>query len=350
MTRTQGLGRIYRRGSIWWIQYYFRGDLHRETSGSTVRAEAVRLLRRRQAEMGQGRLVGPDVERATLDDLAEMLVNDYRANGRKSLDRAQRSIAHLREYFGCIPVISIGTDRIVAYQQERMKTAKPGTVTIELAALKRMFTLGMRGGRVIHRPYFPPLKLRNTRSGFFEEPELRAVLAHLPDHLRSLVKFLHVTGWRVGEVKPLTWRQVDLQAGVVRLEPGTTKNDEGRTFPFAEHDVLNAIIHAERERTTALEREGGRIIPFVFHRNGKPIRSFLDAWRHACKKAGVPGRIVHDLRRTAVRNLERAGVPRSVAMKLTGHKTESVYRRYAIVCEADLSQAVRRIAALGAAR
>jgi integrase len=228
-----------------------------------------------------------------------------------------------------------------------MKTAKPGTVTIELAALKRMFTLGMRAGKVVHRPYFPPLKLRNTRSGFFEEPELRAVLARLPDHLRPLVQFLHVTGWRVGEVKPLTWRQVDMQAGVVRLEPGTTKNDEGRTFPFSDHPVLNAIMRVQRERTTALEREGGRIIPLVFHRCGKPIRSFLDAWRRACKEAGVPGRIVHDLRRTAVRNLERAGVPRSVAMKLTGHKTESVYRRYAIVCEADLSQAVRRIAALG---
>src|SRR5258705_1662813 len=180
MTRTQGLGRIYRRGSIWWIQYYFRGDLHRETSGSTVRAEAVRLLRRRQAEMGQGRLVGPNVERTTLNDLAEMLVNDYPANGRKSLDRAQRSIAHLCEYFGPSPGAGIPTDTITGYQQERMKTAKPATVVNELAALKRMFTLGMRAGKVALRPYFPPLKVRNTRSGFFEEPELRAVLVHLP--------------------------------------------------------------------------------------------------------------------------------------------------------------------------
>jgi integrase len=117
-------------------------------------------------------------------------------------------------------------------------------------------------------------------------------------------------------------------------------------FPFVAHPRLDALIRAQRESTTALERETGQIIPFVFHRGGRPIRSFLDAWQTACKRAAVPGKLVHDLRRTAVRNLERAGVSRSVAMKLVGQKTESIYRRYAIVCEADLSVAVERIAAL----
>src|SRR5262245_13808468 len=100
MTRTHGLGRVYRRGSIWWLQYYFRGELHRESSKSRVRGDAVRHLRRRQAEMGLGRLAGPKVEQTTLDALAEMLFADYRANGRKSLDRAQRSVVHLREFYG----------------------------------------------------------------------------------------------------------------------------------------------------------------------------------------------------------------------------------------------------------
>ncbi|HUK62257.1 MAG TPA: tyrosine-type recombinase/integrase [Dongiaceae bacterium] len=141
---------------------------------------------------------------------------------------------------------------------------------------------------------------------------------------------------------------MDFAAGTVRLEPGTTKNDEGRTFPFAALPRLAELMRSQREHTAVLEREQGRLIPWVFHRGGKPIRSFHVTWRVACRRAGVPERLVHDLRRTAVRRFERAGVPRSVAMKLSGHKTESIYRRYAIVSEADLAEGVRKVAAMPA--
>jgi integrase len=299
--------------------------------------------------MGRGQFAGPSVERTAFDDLAKMLVDDYRVNGRKSLDRAERSIQHLREVFGRSLAVDITADRVLEYIATRLERAKPATVRLELAALKRMFTLGARAGKVSNRPYLPTIEVRNTRSGFFEEAELRAVLGQLPPDLRLLIEFLYMTGWRIGEVKGLTWRQVDFEAGVVRLEPGTTKNDEGRTFPFAALPRLEALVRAQRERTSALEREQDRLIPWLFHRQGRPIRNFHEAWRRACERAGVPGRFVHDLRRAAVRNFERAGVPRSVAMKLSGHKTESIYRRYAIVSEADLAEGVRKVAALQAA-
>jgi integrase len=162
---------------------------------------------------------------------------------------------------------------------------------------------------------------------------------------------MYITGWRSrSEVFPLTWAQVDWADGFVRLEPGTTKNREGRAFP------LMPVLRAARpplEHTRRCERAQGRIIPSVFHRSGRPIQSMAKAWRAACKNAGVPGRLLHDLRRTAVRNLERAGVSRSVAMKsvamkMTRHRTESVYRRYAIVVEADLVQAGIKLAAVTA--
>src|SRR5262249_28210282 len=127
---------------------------------------------------------------------------------------------------------------------------------------------------------------------------------------------------------------------------GTTKNDEGRIFPFATFPQLADLLRGQRERTTAFERASGRIVPWVFHRGGKSVGSFRKAWVSACAAAGVPGRLFHDLRRTAVRNLERAGVPRSVAMALTGHRTESVFRRYAIVAEGDLAVGVGRLAGL----
>ncbi|OLD38017.1 MAG: hypothetical protein AUI57_08610 [Candidatus Rokubacteria bacterium 13_1_40CM_2_68_8] len=111
---------------------------------------------------------------------------------------------------------------------------------------------------------------------------------------------------------------------------------------------LRALLERRLEHTRRCERAQGRIIPWVFRRSGRPIKSMAKAWRAACRKAGAPGRLLHDQRRAAVRNLERAGVPRAVAMKMTGHKTELVYRRYAIVVEADLREAGAKLAAVTA--
>jgi len=137
----------------------------------------------------------------------------------------------------------------------------------------------------------------------------------------------YITGWRVrSEVLTLQWRQVDFKAGLVRLDPGTTKNLEGRVFVMTPE--LRATLEAQLAATEALQRETGAVIPWVLHRTkrGRQLKGFRRAWVQACLDAGVPGRILHDLGRTAVRNLERAGVPRSVAMKMVGHKTESVYK------------------------
>jgi integrase len=167
------------------------------------------------------------------------------------------------------------------------------------------------------------------------------VLLDLPADLRPVAHVAYLTGWRVSELLGLTWDRVDFKAGWLRLEPGTTKNRDGRQFPFTPE--LRTVLEAQRDHTERIQRETGRIFPHAFHRNGKPIKDFRKAWQTACAKAGVPGRIPHDFRRTAVRNLERAGVPRSVAMKMVGHKTEAIYRRYAIVVEADLKRAAEQL-------
>ena len=138
----------------------------------------------------------------------------------------------------------------------------------------------------------------------------------------------------------------------MRLEPGTTKNDEGRLFPFGVLPELANLLRTQWEHALSLELATGQSIPWVFHWNDRGTlkaihpKALYHRWKVACRLAGVPTRIPHDFRRTAVRNLERAGVPRSVAMKLTGHKTEAVYRRYAIVCEADLSEGLQKLAVM----
>jgi hypothetical protein len=137
---------------------------------------------------------------------------------------------------------------------------------------------------------------------------------------------------------------VDFQSGWLRLEPGETKNAEGRQFPLT--PALRAVLERQRARTLAVEKATRTIIPWLFHRAGRPIKSFRRAWVTACTATGLSGRIPHDFRRTAVRNLERAGVPRSTAMKMVGHKTESIYRRYAIVDEAMLKEGAVKLQTL----
>ncbi len=129
--------------------------------------------------------------------------------------------------------------------------------------------------------------------------------------------------------------------GRVVLHPGTTKNEDARIFPFT--DELRQLLEKQWDTTQSLQQDRGIICPWVFHRNGKPIKSFYAAWHSACKKAGLPGRIPHDFRRTAVRNLIRAGVPELVAMQLTGHRSRSVFRRYHIIVESDLVEAAQKL-------
>jgi integrase len=186
------------------------------------------------------------------------------------------------------------------------------------------------------------------REGFFEEHQYQAVRRLLPEDLQVAIAIMQTYGWRKSEVLTLERRQLDLKAGTLRLEPGTTKNREGRLVYLTPQ--LMAQLAAQVEQIKGLERKLGRIVPALFprmtgRRAGEPRKGFKKRWATACEAAGVPGRLLHDFRRTAVRNLERRGVARSVAMKLTGHKTESVYRRYAIVSDSDLREAARRLAA-----
>ena len=221
----------------------------------------------------------------------------------------------------------------------------PSTIRYDLSILKRGFRLAKKANKAIP-PEFPSIEVCNTRSRFFEEEQFIAVRSRLPEALQPLATFAYLTGWRMrSEIQTLQWPQVDFKAGIVRLEPGAAKNKEARLFPFSVWPELAEVLRSQRERTTALEHATGSIIPWVFHRNGRPIKDIRKAWKNACRDAGFPGMIPHDFRRTAVRRLEQAGVPRKTAMRLVGHKTESIYQRYMIVVEKDLVDAVKKLAA-----
>ncbi len=230
---------------------------------------------------------------------------------------------------------------------EERKTVSNGEINRELTLLKRTFNLAIQAGKLIHKPHIPMLVENNVRTGFFEPDQFEAVARQLPPALSPVVAFAYITGWRIpSEALTLQWPNVDFAAGEVRLDPGTTKNSEGRVFLMTAE--LRALLEAQWEVTRALRHEHGKICPWVFHRDGKPIRSLRKAWQAACIKAGCPGRIPHDLRRTAVRNMVRAGILERVAMQMTGHKTRSVFERYNIVSDGDLREAASKLdAAVG---
>jgi len=355
MKRTRGLGVVFQQpGSAnWWIQFSTGGKRHRETSGSINRTDAVRLLKQRIGEVQAGKPVGSQIEKTALSDLTTMLIDDYRAHGRRSIDRAEDAVERLHQFFGKdARAIGITADRITAYRAHRQQQTYKGkpvanaTINYELAMLRRAFRLAARAGRVAARPEFEMLHVDNARVGFFEADQFAAVVDQLPDYLKPVAQTAYITGWRTkSELLTRQWRHVDLDAGWLRLDPGEGKTGEARNFPLTPD--LRAILEAQREHVSGIEKATGQIVPWVFcHSDGTRIKDFRYVWAKACKTAGVPGRLVHDLRRTAVRNLERAGVPRSAAMKMTGHKTETVYRRYAIVDEGMMRDAAEKLAAL----
>src|SRR5262245_32480737 len=366
MKRERGFGSIYqptwrdrktgetKQSPNWWVAYFHRGKLNREpaktTDGSysSNRNDAVRLLKRRYAEIQAGRPVNSDVQKTKFADMVTMIIDDYKANGRRSLARVEDAVNHLGGFFGDYRAVEITGDKVTAYVTHRQKEkAANATINAELAALGRMFVLAMREGKATGKPYIVKLALNNTRKSFFEHSEFQIVLRYLPEHYHAVVETAYITGWRMAD--ELFTRQrhhVDLKAGWLRLDAGETKNNEGRMFPLTPR--LREVLEKQMEKTRALEKATGRIIPWLFHRNGQPIKGFRKAWRTACKRAGVPGKIPHDFRRTAVRNLERAGVPRSAAMKMVGHQTQSIYQRYAIADEGMLKDAAEKLAQLHA--
>jgi integrase len=280
----------------------------------------------------------------SMDDLLQLVKDDYEANRRSSLDHYKSRSEKLRAFFGNPKATALHTGHIRAYQAHRQhEGAKPASVNVELAMLRRGFSLARQDGSFQDAgPTFPRLAEKNARKGFFEREDMERLRSFLPEHLSVLALVAYITGWRKSELLSREWRHVDFSAGWFRLEPNETKNDDGRNFPLT--DELRAALQEQRLYVDALQTEHGKVIPWVFpNQKGDPTTHLWFDFDRARKAAGIPQRIFHDFRRTAVRNLERAGVPRSAAMALVGHKTQAMYSRYAIADEGLLTEAGQKL-------
>ena len=333
-----GTGRIYRRADIYYIAYRWDGREYRESARSAQRGVAEHLLATRLRE----RRGSPPPADLTFDALAAWYLDDYIVRRLRTLDTARGRVANLRAVFGGWPATAITTEAIRDYQRRRrLVAAAAATVNRETSALSRMFHLAVRSRQLDERPVFPErLEENGPRQGFFEHAEYTAVRQQLPAPYQDVLDFAYYSGWRKREILDLRWDEVDESGGVVRLSPQRSKTRVGRVLP------ISPPIAAVLARRRATRRVGEMQ---VFHRDAVTVRAWRTAWPEACRKAGVPGRLLHDCRRTTARNLVRAGVPERVAMQLTGHKTRAVFDRYNIVQEAELHDAgVRLLAYLAA--
>jgi integrase len=282
----------------------------------------------------------------SVDTLLDSLLLDYKVNGKdyKWAEGVVRN--HLRPFFGALRIAKVDTDTVKRYVADRQTTdAANGTINRELALLKRSFHLGRKATppKVARVPYIPMLKESNVRKGFFEQGDLRAMLRVLPEEIAAVVSFAYFTACRREEILSLRWRQVDLEAGFAHLEKGSTKNGDSRLIP------LVAELIELLSRLKSVRDKDHPDCEYVFSREGEPIKDFRGAWMNACVECGFvdelgkPNRLFHDLRRSGVRNLVRAGVSEAVAMKISGHRTRSVFDRYDITAIADLKNAAEKL-------
>jgi integrase len=338
--RMRGTGHVYQRGNVYWVKYSRNGKAFAESAKTNDREKAEKFLQRRLAQVITGTFVGPRAEKIRVSELAEDFLRDYRINGKKSLDDAEtRWTLHLKPVFGHLRAVQVSTDHFNKYVDDRQQAgASNATINRELAALKRMFTLGAQTTpqKVTRIPHFPHLAERNVRKGFVEDSQYTAMAkacAEIGLWLRGLFECGYTYGWRISELLGLRVNQINVVAGTILLNPGETKNDEARLVKMSAgvKVLLTALIAGKQPGD------------FVFTREGEVVRDFRMAWETVTTAAGVPDLLFHDLRRTAVRNMVRAGIPERVAMSISGHKTRSVFERYNIVSERDLDDAVRKL-------
>jgi site-specific recombinase XerD len=319
-------GRL-RKTRNWYIEFVAGNRTVRETTKFTKRSDAAEFLKRRISESLAGKI--PLQPNVTYDDLRALIVTDYTNNARKTLgDLKSTRLPYLNDAFAGTKAIDVTTATVERYKTQRLKDgAAAATVNRELAALKRMFRLGLRQGLIATMPYITVLAEHNVRKGFFELDQFHAVLKHLPDEYHALFEVAYITGWRIrSELLTRQWRHVDFNSkGWLRIDPGEAKDaSSGREFQFT--SWLRQALERQRKFVSRVEKRTKKVIPWVFCRaDGVRIHRFYESWRAACEATGI-NRIPHDFRRTAVRNLERAGVPRTTAMAMIGqlHRAAAV--------------------------
>jgi integrase len=331
---------VYRRHGLWWIRWRADGKEHRQSVARRL-GVAAKLVTRQHADLALkqahaevlGALepirTGRMPLAQSLDALAATMPEETRTEARPLLE-------HLKTRVGDWLLRDVTEERLQEWVAQAMADGMaPATAKKRIGYVGAALRLAVRRGWLAKAPALPAIEVDNARQGFVTADELAAILGQLRPRAMpeaDAVEWAYLTAWRQGEVIALQWADVDLVALQVTVQE--SKNGDKRVLP-----LVGAIRDVIERRL--LSKNG----PMVFHRHGKalgPKRLLVTFQKGAAAAGCAPGLVFHDLRRSAVRNMELAGVPRAVAMKVSGHRTETIYRRYAITSTEDVAEALRK--------
>jgi integrase len=364
---------IRRRGTSLVVSFALSdGKIERRSLGPVDLKWAItqRGLYQRQVREGtyQKRQLRPELtKKIRVADLLEPYLRKYRNKGGKDDSRLMIGWNHLKPMFAVVPLDEVTTDLIERYIESRREPGmdkdkkawlrRNGTINREVAVLRAMFHHGTKvTPRLVHHlPAFPErLEESPARKGFIIEKQYRVLAANATQlWLRALIACAYSFGFRKGELLNLHVRQVDLLGRWIELEEGTTKNNEARKVKMTAEvfELVSACCHGKRPDDFVFTRDTcAQVVDPRKEWYDLCVRSGLGQWVPAKRKNGkefnsYQGLNLHDFRRSAIRTMTRRGVSETVAMKISGHKTMSVFKRYNIVDERDLAEARRLIEA-----
>ena len=338
-----GDGGLFERGGVWYARLHQRGRRIRESLHTTDRAVAEKRLAALRRQRERGAYQNPATRRIAVDDLLDDLLVHLEVRGAAGLAKARSTLKAVRDELGHVVARELETAAVERTQQAWLRAGKAAaTVNRRLELLRQAYRLAARRTppKVLAVPHIPLLKVQNARQGFLSGAEIARLVEALPDpDVRDFVEWAGWTGMRPGEIRQITWAMVDLAARTLQLDPRAAKTRKGRVI------ALEGPLWAIVQRRLARRRLP---VPLVFHRAakgklGRPVRDYRRAFASAAKAAGLrKGVLPYDLRRSALRNMIRAGVDMAVAMKISGHRTVSTFMRYNVTDKEDIRAAVAR--------
>lgn len=332
----RGQGSVYLPSNSrnWWIKFSANGRVIQKSAETESRREALDFLKAEILKHVSGEAVADS--KVTVDSLYDVLLADYRIN-QKTVEWAERCWrVHLKPFFGGMQAKSVGTDTLSRYIEARRKeNAANGTINRELSLLQRSFMLAYESQprKIAHPLRFHRLAESKPRQGFIEQKQYDALARNCSDlFMRTMLALAYSFGFRKAELLTLKVSDVNRLTGTLQLRD--SKNGEPRKVSLTAdtRNLLTACITGKGPEESAFTRKCGN-----------SVKDFRVTWEKITLAAGIPGLLFHDLRRSAVRNMVRAGIPEVVCMKVSGHKTRNVFDRYNITSERDLADAARKI-------